>query len=314
MGTVYRVRHVDARPRARAQGAARGPRARDGARGALPPRGASGGGDRAPEHRADHRLRRACRTSAPYFVMELLVGAHARGAAQGRRRAPRAAARASRWRSRRASRRRTRRASSIAISSPRTCSSIGDEGQRDVRIVDFGVAKVMGGSRLTRAGIVFGTPHYMCPEQAGGQTVDHRADIYALGIILYEMLTGRVPFEADTYMGVLTKHMFVAPPPPRRSCRSSAASSARSSRSSCARSRRSPRRGSSRCRTSRRRSPPRASTRVAIALVARAARVRAAPPPRGIADDLELPDDGRNPRAPQPVRGPRAPRRARGRS
>ncbi len=84
----------------------------------------------------------------------------------------------------------------------------------DIRVVDFGAAMIVGASRLTKAGIVFGTPHYMSPEQAAGKTVDHRADVYALGIILYEMITGRVPFEGDTYMGVLTQHMFVAPKPP----------------------------------------------------------------------------------------------------
>ena len=88
----------------------------------------------------------------------------------------------------------------------------------DLRVVDFGAAKVMGASRLTKAGIVFGTPHYMSPEQASGAAVDHRADIYALGIIMYEMFTGKVPFEADTYMGVLTQHMFVQPIPPSQVC------------------------------------------------------------------------------------------------
>ena len=87
-------------------------------------------------------------------------------------------------------------------------------GIGEVRIVDFGAAMMAGATRLTKAGIVFGTPHYMSPEQAAGKTVDHRADVYALGIMLYEMLTGRVPFEGDTYMGVLTQHMFVAPKPP----------------------------------------------------------------------------------------------------
>jgi serine/threonine protein kinase len=84
----------------------------------------------------------------------------------------------------------------------------------DVRVVDFGAAKIVGSSRITRTGVVFGTPHYMSPEQASGQPVDHRADVYALGVIMYEMFTGRVPFEADTYMGVLTQHMFVQPVPP----------------------------------------------------------------------------------------------------
>ena len=89
------------------------------------------------------------------------------------------------------------------------------DGDRDVvKIVDFGLAKVIGTSKLTRAGMVFGTPHYMSPEQAAGEVVDHRADIYALGIVMYEMFTGKVPFEADSYMGVLTKHMYVAPAPP----------------------------------------------------------------------------------------------------
>jgi serine/threonine-protein kinase len=85
-----------------------------------------------------------------------------------------------------------------------------------VKLLDFGVAKMAGAGRLTRAGMVFGTPHYMSPEQAAGQGVDHRADIYALGVILYETLAGRVPFEADTYMGVLTKHMFATPEPIER--------------------------------------------------------------------------------------------------
>jgi eukaryotic-like serine/threonine-protein kinase len=90
----------------------------------------------------------------------------------------------------------------------------GDGDADVVKIVDFGLAKVIGSSKLTRAGMVFGTPHYMSPEQAAGEIVDHRADIYALGIVMYEMFTGKVPFEADSYMGVLTKHMYVAPVPP----------------------------------------------------------------------------------------------------
>ena len=91
------------------------------------------------------------------------------------------------------------------------------EGGRDrVTIVDFGLARVIGASRLTRAGMVFGTPHYMSPEQAMGEVTDHRADVYALGVVMYEMFTGSVPFEADSYMGVLTKHMYMAPTPPSK--------------------------------------------------------------------------------------------------
>jgi predicted Ser/Thr protein kinase len=82
-----------------------------------------------------------------------------------------------------------------------------------VKILDFGVAKMAGAGRLTRTGMVFGTPHYMSPEQASGAAIDCRADVYALGIIMYEMFTGRVPFEADSYMGVLTKHMYMRPEP-----------------------------------------------------------------------------------------------------
>ncbi len=86
-----------------------------------------------------------------------------------------------------------------------------------VKVLDFGIAKVARESgRLTRTGMIVGTPQYMSPEQAAGTNMDARTDIYSLGIIMYEMLTGHVPFEADTFMGVLTKHLYEEPIPPRR--------------------------------------------------------------------------------------------------
>lgn len=105
---------------------------------------------------------------------------------------------------------------------PENCYRIRRGSNPDfIKVLDFGIAKVnsdesdgSGGRNLTRTGMIFGTPEYMSPEQAKGERVDHRVDIYAVGIILYELLTGRVPFIADTFMGTLTKHMFEAPPSP----------------------------------------------------------------------------------------------------
>ena len=89
-------------------------------------------------------------------------------------------------------------------------------GTKDfVKVLDFGIAKVSseGGGGLTRIGAIFGTPAYMAPEQAAGQRVDHRADLYSLGHVLYEMLAGRPAFQAAEVIGLLTKQLTETPPP-----------------------------------------------------------------------------------------------------
>jgi serine/threonine protein kinase len=85
-----------------------------------------------------------------------------------------------------------------------------------VRILDFGVAKLMhqGAQGLTETGVILGTPYYMSPEQARGLDIDHRADIYALGVVMYQAFTGRLPFLADSAVGVLTAHAVDDPAPP----------------------------------------------------------------------------------------------------
>jgi len=81
-------------------------------------------------------------------------------------------------------------------------------GTAHVYLADFGVARMVEGSTvLTRTGMMAGTPQYMAPEQALEKKLDHRCDIYALGVVAYEMLTGRVPFTADTPVAVLMKHL-----------------------------------------------------------------------------------------------------------
>ena len=94
--------------------------------------------------------------------------------------------------------------------------------ERDfVKLLDFGIAKLTGGDGLsshrTRTGLVLGTPAYMSPEQCEGKpNVDHRTDVYALGIVLYEMLVGRVPFIGEGYGDILVQHLTQRPIEPSR--------------------------------------------------------------------------------------------------
>ncbi|MEP7122033.1 MAG: protein kinase [Byssovorax sp.] len=91
---------------------------------------------------------------------------------------------------------------------------------RFVKLLDFGIAKVMAGDNpsagLTETGVILGTPYYMSPEQARAEVVDHRSDIYALGVMMYRAFTGRLPFVADSTMGVLTRHLTEIPELPSR--------------------------------------------------------------------------------------------------
>lgn len=97
---------------------------------------------------------------------------------------------------------------------------VGDDGYERIKIVDFGIAQLRADGekasdpnapvthrKLTKTGMIFGTPEYMSPEQASGKNIDLRVDVYALGIILFEMLTGRTPFGGETFMAILSAHL-----------------------------------------------------------------------------------------------------------
>jgi len=87
--------------------------------------------------------------------------------------------------------------------------------QGNVRIMDFGIARSLKEKGITGAGVMIGTPEYMSPEQVEGKDVDQRSDIYSLGVILYEMVTGQVPFEGDTPFTVGVKHKSEVPKDPQ---------------------------------------------------------------------------------------------------
>ncbi len=82
----------------------------------------------------------------------------------------------------------------------------------NAKLADFGIARVAGSINLTQTRSVLGTAHYLSPEQARGAPLDRRTDLYSLGVVLFEMLTGRVPFEGDSPLAVALKHADEAPP------------------------------------------------------------------------------------------------------
>jgi serine/threonine protein kinase/predicted Zn-dependent protease len=85
----------------------------------------------------------------------------------------------------------------------------------NVRIMDFGIARSLRGKGITGAGVMIGTPEYMSPEQVEGKEVDERSDIYSLGVVLFELVTGQVPFEGDTPFTIGVKHKSEKPRNPR---------------------------------------------------------------------------------------------------
>lgn len=96
--------------------------------------------------------------------------------------------------------------------------TVDEEGHAPAKVLDFGIAKLRlnGGRRAaftTQKGVLLGTPPYMSPEQARGRTVDHRADVWALAVIAYHMLTGELPFDADSADELFARIVRVTPIP-----------------------------------------------------------------------------------------------------
>ena len=94
--------------------------------------------------------------------------------------------------------------------------TVGPNNEDVPKLLDFGIAKVAGNdgqNNLTRTGTIFGTPFYMAPEQALGNPVDARTDVYAMGVIMYEIFAGSLPFQGESFMGILTQHITTEPEP-----------------------------------------------------------------------------------------------------
>ena len=95
-------------------------------------------------------------------------------------------------------------------------SNIMIDKEGDAKIMDFGIARSVEAPGVTQTGVMIGTPDYISPEQAEGEEADHRADIYSLGVILYEMVTGSLPFKGDTALSVALKHKSKLPSDPKK--------------------------------------------------------------------------------------------------
>ena len=105
---------------------------------------------------------------------------------------------------------------------PHNCVFATREGRTDfLKVIDFGIAKLRNdgsGEQLTRTGAIVGTAEYMSPEQGSGAEIDGRSDLYSVGVILYRMLTGKVPFSGSNPMGILYQHIHAALQPPSQAC------------------------------------------------------------------------------------------------
>ncbi len=96
-----------------------------------------------------------------------------------------------------------------------------DDGELIPKLLDFGIAKLMGedvSGHKTRTGAPIGTPAYMSPEQCRGLAIDHRTDVYSFGILIFRALTGRMPFDAQTALDLMFKHIHETPPKPSELC------------------------------------------------------------------------------------------------
>ena len=92
--------------------------------------------------------------------------------------------------------------------------STDQSGEDEVKVADFGIARA-GASEITEVGAIMGTAQYLSPEQAQGHAVNEASDLYSIGVVLFEMLTGRPPFDGDSAVAIALKHVSEPPPSPR---------------------------------------------------------------------------------------------------